>query len=315
MYIITRKGPLYDPGLCRCCGAIKKCRLLNVEYEWQGRKEIYSDLFVDCFGLLLSHLDGEAKERLICATCVSRLREASTFRQQVLQCEEILLRTKIQSEGDSDLDCVKIEAEIKTECLMTSNEDTNDHNDVIDDIKPENKKRKSVRQKLKKRRKEEERDVREEDLYNSRRISERLKELVNVDKEKPFAGDTSWTLITDLAEKSTQAHNGYKLDNSTPYANIVTIVENSYACPFETSFSDYFCVYCRHLFTDPNKLREHTLNHDPLTFKEVLSNSANNKKVQIDMFRIDCRLCPQVRDLCSTRVSADVAVPSKSADF
>nr|XP_032525921.1 zinc finger protein 624-like [Danaus plexippus plexippus] len=202
----------------------------------------------------LSHLDGEAKERLICATCVSRLREASTFRQQVLQCEEILLRTKIQSEGDSDLDCVKIEAEIKTECLMTSNEDTNDHNDVIDDIKPENKKRKSVRQKLKKRRKEEERDVREEDLYNSRRISERLKELVNV----------------DLAEKSTQAHNGYKLDNSTPYANIVTIVENSYACPFETSFSDYFCVYCRHLFTDPNKLREHTLNHDPLTFKEVV---------------------------------------------
>ncbi|XP_032526290.2 oocyte zinc finger protein XlCOF6-like isoform X1 [Danaus plexippus] len=278
MYIITRKGPLYDPGLCRCCGAIKKCRLLNVEYEWQGRKEIYSDLFVDCFGLLLSHLDGEAKERLICATCVSRLREASTFRQQVLQCEEILLRTKIQSEGDSDLDCVKIEAEIKTECLMTSNEDTNDHNDVIDDIKPENKKRKSVRQKLKKRRKEDDRDVREEDLYNSRRISERLKELVNV----------------DLAEKSTQAHNGYKLDNSTPYANIVTIVENSYACPFETSFSDYFCVYCRHLFTDPNKLREHTLNHDPLTFKEVLSNSANNKKVQIDMFRIDCRLCPQV---------------------
>lgn len=50
----TGKGPIFDPGVCRCCGAIKKCRLLNVEYEWQGQKEIYSDMFVDCFGLLVS---------------------------------------------------------------------------------------------------------------------------------------------------------------------------------------------------------------------------------------------------------------------
>lgn len=49
----TRKGPIVDPGLCRCCGVAKKCRLLNVEYEFLGQKEIYSDMFVDCFGLLV----------------------------------------------------------------------------------------------------------------------------------------------------------------------------------------------------------------------------------------------------------------------
>lgn len=47
------KGPVFDPGVCRCCGALKKCRLLNIEYEWQRQKEIYSDMFVDCFGLLV----------------------------------------------------------------------------------------------------------------------------------------------------------------------------------------------------------------------------------------------------------------------
>lgn len=52
----SRKGPIVDPGLCRCCGAIKKCRLLNVEYEWLGEKEVYSEMFVDCFGLLVSYL-------------------------------------------------------------------------------------------------------------------------------------------------------------------------------------------------------------------------------------------------------------------
>lgn len=52
----TKKGPIIDPGLCRCCGAMKKCRLLNVEYEWLGQKEVYSDMFVDTFGLLVNIL-------------------------------------------------------------------------------------------------------------------------------------------------------------------------------------------------------------------------------------------------------------------
>lgn len=78
----------------------------------------------------------------------------------------------------------------------------------------------------------------------------------------------------------------------------MTIVENTYACPFDTSFSDYFCVYCRRVFTDPNKLREHSMTHDPTTFKDVLTNNSSNKKVQIDIYRIDCRNCPEsIQDL------------------
>lgn len=78
----------------------------------------------------------------------------------------------------------------------------------------------------------------------------------------------------------------------------MTIVENTYACPFDTSFSDYFCVYCRQVFTDPTKLREHSMTHDPTTIKEVLTNSSSNKKVQIDIYRIDCRNCPaSIQDL------------------
>lgn len=53
----SKKGPIIDPGLCRCCGAMKKCRLLNVEYEWLGQKEVYSDMFVDTFGLLVNIIE------------------------------------------------------------------------------------------------------------------------------------------------------------------------------------------------------------------------------------------------------------------
>lgn len=74
------------------------------------------------------------------------------------------------------------------------------------------------------------------------------------------------------------------------YSNCVTLVENSYVCPFDTSFSDYFCVYCRQVFTDPSKLREHTLTHDPIAYKEIVTSV--KKLPQIDVQRIDCRLCP-----------------------
>ncbi|PZC78533.1 hypothetical protein B5X24_HaOG202099 [Helicoverpa armigera] len=106
----SRKGPIVDPGLCRCCGALKKCRLLNVEYEFLGQREIYSEMFVDCFGLVLSHLEGAESERLICATCVVRLRDARAFRRQVLHCEEKLLNANIQVHEDGEL---KDEPEVK----------------------------------------------------------------------------------------------------------------------------------------------------------------------------------------------------------
>ncbi|KOB73356.1 Zinc finger protein 26 [Operophtera brumata] len=75
MSATKRKGPVFDPGLCRCCGTMKKCRLLNVEYESFGQKE--------------------PTERLVCATCVMRLREANTFRKQVVQCEEAFIQMKM----------------------------------------------------------------------------------------------------------------------------------------------------------------------------------------------------------------------------
>lgn len=71
------------------------------------------------------------------------------------------------------------------------------------------------------------------------------------------------------------------------HENTITIVECSYVCPFDTSFSDYYCVYCRQQFTDPVELREHTMNHDPLAYKDL----PRKKTPQIDTIRIDCRLC------------------------
>ncbi|CAG9789625.1 unnamed protein product [Diatraea saccharalis] len=77
------------------------------------------------------------------------------------------------------------------------------------------------------------------------------------------------------------------------FHNIITLVENSYVCPFATSFSNFFCIYCKEMFTDPDKLRQHTLSHDPKLYQDTV---AYKKDLQIDIARIDCRLCPEAID-------------------
>ncbi|XP_072943146.1 uncharacterized protein [Epargyreus clarus] len=328
----SKKGPLFDAGLCRCCGATKRCRLLNVEYEWLGHKEIYSDMFLDCFGLVLSHLDSEEQERLICATCVSRLREATSFRLQVLQCEERLLRSSIQlhNDGEELPGNVKAESSVKKEKQEADIEIEVDHDDGVDhldcemdidvkaEVEPTRKKSVKNRRGRKcvngRRRKVSKEELVEKNqmLADMEKMYDRLREIQTVDGEVFGGMEPSMLAHLHLATicfcrflKSILVFS----DNQTQYLqkaenkesdksirslhNLTVIVENSYACPFDTSFSDYFCIYCRQKFTEPDKLREHTLTHNPTDFKTVLQNTGLNKKLQIDTYRIDCRLCPE----------------------
>ncbi|XP_013134133.1 PREDICTED: zinc finger protein 28-like isoform X2 [Papilio polytes] len=270
----NRKGPIIDPGVCRCCGSLKKCRIINVEYEWQGQKEIYSDMFVDCFGLLLSHLEGASMERLICATCVSRLREACAFRQQVLRCEELLLTAKIHLDNDGETK-EGLKLDVKKEKLDEGEDLNNYHNnsDYDPEVIPRITRSSVKKNKMLKRRRKK---VDETSLLLKRmqNITTKMKKLENADIPEQKGNSKA----KNINNNETMAHH-----------NAISIVENSYVCPFDTSFSDYYCIYCRKQFTDPNKLREHTITHDPQKYKEI----THKKQLQIDILRIDCRLCTQ----------------------
>lgn len=51
--VTKNNGLIINPALCRCCRAIKKCRMLTAEYTWQEEKEVYADMIMDCFGILV----------------------------------------------------------------------------------------------------------------------------------------------------------------------------------------------------------------------------------------------------------------------
>nr|XP_026489425.1 zinc finger protein 26-like [Vanessa tameamea] len=281
------KGPLIDPALCRCCRSIKKCRLLTTEYEFMGTKEVYSDMFMDVFGLLLSHLEDDSKESCICATCVSRLREACAFRRQVLQSEQMFLEARIQNKDENDQN-VKIEVKTEPACENDSNDVTDvqdDHYDddltikldsqtsIEDNLKP--------RLPLKKTRSTQKSKVCKELRSGGKmhRLREKLDKLLKTDSPP---------------QKKIQLKKQAIDHDQMAFTNTITIVHNSYVCPFHNRISFYYCYYCKDQFTNPNELREHTLSHDP---KELFEDTTENKKTpKIDITRIDCRLCPEKID-------------------
>ncbi|XP_048003504.1 uncharacterized protein LOC125239834 isoform X1 [Leguminivora glycinivorella] len=139
MSVQKSNGPIIDPALCRCCRAIKKCRILTAEYNWMGKKEVYADMVMDCYGILLSHVDDNEKDSGVCATCVVRLREAIAFRQQVLQCEELFLQAKLAPPEEDTNTITNYEnklkkLELENIELKTEPKDYNsDHNSIGDD--------------------------------------------------------------------------------------------------------------------------------------------------------------------------------------
>ncbi|CAB3262357.1 unnamed protein product [Arctia plantaginis] len=136
MASVKNNGSIIDPALCRCCRAIKKCRILTEEYTWMEKKEVYSEMIMDCFGILLSHVDDNEKDCGVCATCVVRLRDACAFRNQVLQCEELFLSAKLQDKDVDEgikVDKVSLDIELK----MEPNDEVSDHDSLGPDI-PDN---------------------------------------------------------------------------------------------------------------------------------------------------------------------------------
>ncbi|CAK1554418.1 unnamed protein product [Leptosia nina] len=276
------KGPTLDPAFCRCCRSIKRCRLLTTEYDWKGRKEIYSDMFMDVFGLLLSHLDGESKDSCICATCVGRLREANAFRQQVLMCEQLFISAQLQNKDEAE----QIEVEVKRETLSSDGDDNDDLPLALCDTKNN----------FAKQEKEEANVDNSATEILPKVIKKNVKTKKLLSKTKKVQRMTS-KLDRILAKRVPAKKKDIQTDQDEQdmaYKNTITIVNNSYVCPFRNRISIYYCYYCRDQFTNPVELREHTLSHNP---KELFLLSMENKKVpKIDITRIDCRLCDKKID-------------------
>ncbi|CAH2987557.1 unnamed protein product [Chilo suppressalis] len=283
------KHSIIDPGLCRCCRSIKKCRVLTLEYDWRGHKEVYSDMFMDCFGLMLSHLDGDTKECGVCATCVARLRDASAFRHQVLQCEQMFLASRLDTKEELTS---KIEVEVKPEpvcddCESPDDDDMDnedpDYTEAVEEPQESKDKLPEVEEVKPRTRQQTKKTMKRNLLSKVHRLSKKLEKMLEKPEEPIPQKREKEPKPPPKAKKKSPSDRDHMI-----YMNAVTIVQNSYVCPFQNRISNYYCYYCKDQFVNPNELRDHTLSHDTGDFENMME----NKKIpKIDITRIDCRLC------------------------
>ncbi|CAG9789641.1 unnamed protein product [Diatraea saccharalis] len=311
-------GPLIDPALCRCCRAIKKCRILTVEYTWMDNKEVYADMVMDCFGILLSHVDDNERDSGVCATCVVRLRDACAFRQQVLQCEELFLHAKL-SDKEPDEEIKKplvIEPKPEPKDDMSDHQstgaldhddglsmdyapDVDDAHDIAPPVKEESKDAQLTQLPTKNAHKSSEESA-EESYVSSSDSDKPIKRKRTKKKSKSNGASTkkvktkkqkagSSKKAVKIKKPPVEKKNNYDRDlDCMSEENLLTIIQYSYVVPFKNRRNNYYCFYCKDYYPKPEDLREHTVTHDTKPFQLLMG---YRKMPKIDITRIDCRLC------------------------
>ncbi|XP_063543701.1 zinc finger Y-chromosomal protein 2-like [Cydia strobilella] len=147
-----------DADLCRCCHSEGCFKDLNEEYVWMDETVNYGEMFQECFNITILQYPNSnginGASRLICEDCAARLREACTFRKQVLGNEKKLAEMLGHMETEATSGGVN-EVYVKSEPLDYEDRgDTLTHNpDFNEDAEPP-KPKKRARKKPAKRKNE-----------------------------------------------------------------------------------------------------------------------------------------------------------------
>ncbi|XP_013139265.1 PREDICTED: zinc finger protein 2-like [Papilio polytes] len=298
-------------GKCRFCVEKGEHQDLFTEYLSNGNKEIYMDIIMDCYNIYLS--TNTTQSSLICSSCVEHLRNANKFRMMILDSEQQLLNAitdketvfinvpasshpleEFESIKTEDIIDVKIENEDQESMDFDSEYFADNIEDICDistkDIEsevlltpeaaliarfPRNELKLPTRQSLKTTCPEffKHLEMLKDKIVLPRMIAKLLEtDPSPVKKRKLY-----------ISEKM-----GYLL-------NAALLLENSNATPFKNrNCSGFPCYYCRKLYENLDKLREHIKQHKKKEIKKILSTfGAEYFVVYVDVTDLKCTICDE----------------------
>ncbi|KAJ0170021.1 hypothetical protein K1T71_014627 [Dendrolimus kikuchii] len=122
-------------NICRCCLKNHCYKDISTEYYQCGEKEVYEDMLKDTFDVQIQHetRNGATSRRLICDDCISKLREAYTFKKMVMDNEA---RFQQYLDGLS-FDESKFKSLVPSDFEMYNPDDSFEDNEVLANIKEE----------------------------------------------------------------------------------------------------------------------------------------------------------------------------------
>ncbi|XP_050359497.1 zinc finger protein draculin-like isoform X1 [Nymphalis io] len=292
-------------GKCRFCFCNGNHRDIMKEYHFNGIREVYFDLFQECFNL---YLCTNSRSSLICLPCIQKLREAFSFRMMVVSAEQQLLdaldekQTYFVNLGEPHIDVdVKEEkqGEVKSELNDSDgNVDDDDYLAKYDEIMTDAH------------------STADEDLVDGEaeflarfppgtlpplptratlefRCKQFVKELELL-KGKKITPNSIKNLVKDSAQH--RIRNVYMTEKLAHITNLSTILEHSNLTAFKTRRRSGFpCFYCRRIYENFEILRDHQYNDRcKSNMKKILNKSIMERLVvYVHITEIKCTICDQ----------------------
>ncbi|XP_059056425.1 zinc finger protein 431-like [Achroia grisella] len=298
-------------GQCRCCLAKGNHRDIMAEYYSNGIREVYFDIFVECFNLFLS--TDTTLSTQICSSCVQRLRDASSFRMMVAATERQLLSQLNVGDGKNtvfvnvpvedlaihnDVPIKMEEDDVKEEVSDTEL----DQDETIMDFGADDSSNFEVDSK------EDEFLTAEaallarfagslkplpsrEDLYT--KCADYVKHLDMLKSMVIFPSMIAKRLEDEGRKQKIGTKKMFVTEKMALITNASAILECSNMIPFRSkSRAGFPCFYCRNIFENLDKLKEHTREHKKNEIKKILSTyGAECLVVYADISDLKCSLC------------------------
>ncbi|CAH2108954.1 unnamed protein product [Euphydryas editha] len=291
-------------GKCRFCLSKGNHRDIMKEYNFNGIREVYFDLFQECFNL---YLCSNGRSSLICTSCIQKLREANSFRMMVVNAEQQLVdvldekQTFFINLGEHFDVGVKEEklSEVKKE--QSESDDNVDDEDLLDkyddtrdtEVACEGElvageaellarfPRGSVRPL----------PTRATLEYRCKQFAHELDLL----KGKKITADSIKSLVTDFSPQKIR-NQVYMTEKLAHINNLSIILEHSNLTAFKTRRRSGFpCFYCRRIYENFDVLRDHQYKDKcKSNMKKILYKSVMDRLVvYVHINEIKCTICDE----------------------
>ncbi|XP_063836920.1 gastrula zinc finger protein XlCGF26.1-like isoform X1 [Ostrinia nubilalis] len=306
---------LANYGQCRCCLGTGYHRDIMKEYFCNGIREVYFEIFRECYNLFLS-TDANIST-LICSSCVQRLREAISFRMMVVATEQQLLSAARKEPGDNQMTFVNVpvsidalkDVEVKQEIdvqvikeeLIDVEPDNTDadpdyvpeddhYSDEAEPTKPDNDLVEGEAKLLARFPKLKCLPTRQ---TLAKTCPQYVKQLDLLKGLIVLPSSLVKLLDNDNIRSKVHTKKTFVSEKMAHIVNASTLLEFSNITPFKSrSRSGFPCFYCRNLFENLDELREHTSEHKKSELRKVLGTyGAECLVVYADITDLRCTIC------------------------
>ncbi|XP_013193804.1 zinc finger protein 878 isoform X22 [Amyelois transitella] len=294
------------PTVCRCCLTEGCYKDISTEYFWMGKREVYAEMLKDTLEVTIAYSKAggpNSNSRLICESCISRLRDATEFKRQVVECERMFMQHLDPGSSSAAIEAetepvgkIKVEG-VKLEKSNSDDDFDNRHafgdDDDDDDDDLDNQPLTKLASKM-----PTKESVDLLDLLDNSKTAEKRKSSTKVKPPPPKKAKSkveqvkvkpSGSKLTPKPEKKKKDER-YTYDPSR--ANAEVIIRNTTAYPFRVNDKSILCVYCQDLFDDPDIFRHHMdQEHIDFSLKVAFNNLPKSEFIKADLTNLKCRLC------------------------